>query len=79
MQEFAGQVKNINSEKIKSSKPDIPKSSNIKESTSRQKALEYSKNVPKPTVKKVAEIDELEEEEQIVNHEYEGLTELQIY
>jgi hypothetical protein len=45
-QEFAGQVKSINAERIKPPKPEPPKPS--KDSNARQKALEYSKNVPKP-------------------------------
>ena len=50
LQEFSGQVKNINSEKIKPPRPD--KKQDPKEPNSRQKMLEYSKNVPKPVLRK---------------------------
>lgn len=73
-QEFSEQVKSINKDK-----PKVPKDSKEvkKEVTTRQKALEYSKNVPKPVVRVMQQ-----REEEAVEQEHpveEKLSELQLY
>ena len=47
IQEFASQVKQINKDKPKVPKPE---KKDDKKDNIRQKALEYSKNIPKPAV-----------------------------
>ena len=47
IQEFASQVKQINKDKPKVPKPEKKED---KKDNIRQKALEYSKNIPKPAV-----------------------------
>ena len=53
IQEFSSLVKQINKDKPKVPKPE--KKDEKKEINPRSKALEYSKNVPKPTVRPVME------------------------
>ena len=52
-QEFSSLVKQINKDRPKVPKPD--KKEDRREVNPRQKALEYSKNVPKPVVRPVAD------------------------
>jgi hypothetical protein len=52
IQEFAGQVKNINAERIKPPRLEPHKPNLRKGLNARQKALDYSKNVPKPLLKR---------------------------
>ena len=53
IQEFSSLVKQINKDKPKVPKPE--KKDEKKEVNPRSKALEYSKNVPKPTIRSVIE------------------------